>query len=676
MSQAPSEAGSRIRFIASVSFSVAAGISVIAGVGWITSQLVLAQAAPWFVPMAPFAILFFLLLCASYSLHEWRPSYSWVRMVAGVGALLVTVLSSAILLHFWTGAVLDVEEMIFQNLETISGYGVVNISPIAAMLLFLGAVSFILLILIPRELVRSLVAMCGISISCSGLVMTVAYVYSAQVLYGSAMRPVAFPAAVAFLCLGIGIWASAGPACWPTRELIGESVRARLLRAFLPATSLILTFFLLLETLVVQNLAAAPLVRSLELLLSLVVVIAIISRIARTIGGEIDQAQETLSRTLEELHRSENQLRSHSEHLEELVEERTRGLSESERRYRELAELLPGIVFETDENGNITLMNRSGLLLLGYTTADINGGLNWSQLYASQERNAVQERFRLILTGGGISAHEHTAMRKNGTTFPIIMHSAPIIKEGRPVGLRGIAIDITDRNRIEAELAKSRRLAAIGETAAIVGHDLRNPLQGISTATHLLKKKLGPMSDESIKRMLSTIEKGIEHSDNIIGDLLDFSREIRLQMTESDSKSLTMEALSFVRVPANIKVLDMTQHQPKFMADRQKITRVFVNIIQNAVEAMPEGGTLTITTSQSDGNVEITFSDTGVGMTEETMAQIWGPLFTTKSRGIGLGLPGSKRVMEAHQGSVSVESTPGKGSKFIVSLPRILSAEA
>jgi len=130
-----------------------------------------------------------------------------------------------------------------------------------------------------------------------------------------------------------------------------------------------------------------------------------------------------------------------------------------------------------------------------------------------------------------------------------------------------------------------------------------------------------------------------------------------------------------VKVPANINVLNLTENEPKIKVDGQKITRVFVNIIQNAIEAMPEGGTLTVSTRQSNGNLETAFSDTGVGMTEEVMGQIWTPLFTTKSRGIGLGLPASRRIVEAHQGSIFVESTPGKGSTFIVRLPLVLKAE-
>jgi signal transduction histidine kinase len=97
--------------------------------------------------------------------------------------------------------------------------------------------------------------------------------------------------------------------------------------------------------------------------------------------------------------------------------------------------------------------------------------------------------------------------------------------------------------------------------------------------------------------------------------------------------------------------------------------RVFLNLLQNAIDAMPKGGTLTITSKRSNGRVEIAFRDTGVGMTEETMRKLWNPLYTTKAKGMGFGLAISRRVVEAHEGSITVESRPGEGSTFTVSLP-------
>lgn len=221
----------------------------------------------------------------------------------------------------------------------------------------------------------------------------------------------------------------------------------------------------------------------------------------------------------------------------------------------------------------------------------------------------------------------------------------------------------------QQQLLKAERLAAIGELAAMVGHDLRNPLTGIAGAVYYLKMKLGSKIDKKTKEMLELIERDVEYSNKIISDLLDYSREIRLELTETTPKSLIKEALTLLDIPENVQIEDLTVNKPKITVDVQKLKRAFINIIKNAVEAMPNGGALTITSKESNGNVEITFADTGVGMTKEVMEKLWTPLFTTKAKGMGFGLSICKRVVETHGGEISVESTLGKGTTFKVTLP-------
>jgi PAS domain S-box-containing protein len=221
----------------------------------------------------------------------------------------------------------------------------------------------------------------------------------------------------------------------------------------------------------------------------------------------------------------------------------------------------------------------------------------------------------------------------------------------------------------QQRLVNSERLAAIGELAAMIGHDLRNPLTGIAGATYYLKIKCGSKIDSKSKEMLRIIEKDIENSNKIINDLLEYSRETKLDLNESNPKSIVKIALSAVKIPEKVRVADLTRAQPKIKVDTDKMKRVFMNIIKNAVDAMPKGGKLTIESRESNGDLEIVFSDTGVGMSEETLRNICRPLFTTKARGMGFGLSICKRFVEAHGGRISARSTIGKGSTFIVTLP-------
>jgi signal transduction histidine kinase len=222
---------------------------------------------------------------------------------------------------------------------------------------------------------------------------------------------------------------------------------------------------------------------------------------------------------------------------------------------------------------------------------------------------------------------------------------------------------------MEQQLFKSERLAAIGELAAMIGHDLRNPLTGIIGAAYYLRTKASLKMDPKAREMLEIIEKDIAHSNKIINDLLEYSHEIKLEVTETTPKQLAREAFALVTVPENVQVINLAEDEPKLKVDVDKLTRTFANVIKNAFDAMPVGGTLTVRCKRQDGNLNFIFGDTGVGMSKEVLDKIWSPLFTTKAKGMGFGLPICKRVIEAHGGKISVESAVGKGSTFTVTVP-------
>ena len=219
------------------------------------------------------------------------------------------------------------------------------------------------------------------------------------------------------------------------------------------------------------------------------------------------------------------------------------------------------------------------------------------------------------------------------------------------------------------QLLKSQRLAAIGELAGMIGHDLRNPLTSIAGATYYLKMKINGGLEGKEREMLVTIEKAISYSNKIINDLLEYSREIKLELSEVEPTSLLSEALLLMKVPQNVNIIDKTEKQTRLTADKQKMIRVFINVIKNAFDAMPDGGKLVIESRQEDGEVIFNFSDTGVGMSKDVLGKMWSPLFTTKAKGMGFGLPICKRIVEAHGGKITVISVPNGGSTFTITVP-------
>ena len=213
------------------------------------------------------------------------------------------------------------------------------------------------------------------------------------------------------------------------------------------------------------------------------------------------------------------------------------------------------------------------------------------------------------------------------------------------------------------------RLKAIEQMAAMVGHDLRNPLTGIANAAYYLRMKIGSDLGPKATEMLDIIDKDIEYSNNIVNDLLEYSRAIKLDLSESTPKSIVKEALALVNIPANAQVLDFTEDTPKITVDIDKMKRAFVNLIKNSFDAMPKGGKLTVKSRKTRGKVEFSFTDTGAGVPKETLERLFTPLFTTKARGMGFGLAICKRIVEAHGGKISMESTVGKGTTFTLTIP-------
>ncbi len=222
---------------------------------------------------------------------------------------------------------------------------------------------------------------------------------------------------------------------------------------------------------------------------------------------------------------------------------------------------------------------------------------------------------------------------------------------------------------VQENLLKSQRLAAIGEAAAMVGHDLRNPLQAIVNVLYLARMQLGSLSKGELEESLDVIEEQVEYMNKIVSDLQDYARPVKPEFVEVESKRLLNETLLAIKVPETIKVsIDVEENATVFLADSYLLKRVFTNLILNAVQAMPDGGRLSIKVSGTSEEVFFRFKDTGVGIPEENLNKMFQPLFTTKAKGQGLGLAVCKRLVEALNGSITVESVVGEGTTFMVKI--------
>ncbi len=228
---------------------------------------------------------------------------------------------------------------------------------------------------------------------------------------------------------------------------------------------------------------------------------------------------------------------------------------------------------------------------------------------------------------------------------------------------------------VQKRLFESERLAAIGETAAMVGHDLRNPLQVIFNSIYLIENKLSKTSlpssqKEPLDQLVSLVGEQAQYMNKIVSDLQDYAKLISVEVVNSDIEKIIDEAMSMLTIPQNVNTsIQIEKGFPSILVDPVLLKRVFTNLITNAVQAMPDGGKLTITVRQEKENVVMTIADTGVGIAKENLDKLFTPLFTTKAKGQGFGLAVCKRLVEAHGGKIKAESEINKGTKFIITLP-------
>lgn len=228
-----------------------------------------------------------------------------------------------------------------------------------------------------------------------------------------------------------------------------------------------------------------------------------------------------------------------------------------------------------------------------------------------------------------------------------------------------------DLEQVQEKLIRSERLAAVGELASGVGHELRNPLNVIRNCAYLLNMALSEKADEESVNTLKVLDKQIDAANKIVTDLLDFTRIRPPQQIRADLNTMINECISYQAVPENIKVnVNFNGHTLPVRTDPEQMNRVFSNIISNAIQSMAaKGGELNIDAIEGDDYITIDFKDTGCGIPQEHLEKIYEPLFTTKPKGIGLGLAISRRLTEQNGGKIEVASQAGRGTTFTLKLP-------
>jgi PAS domain S-box-containing protein len=333
-------------------------------------------------------------------------------------------------------------------------------------------------------------------------------------------------------------------------------------------------------------------------------------------------------------------------------------LRESEDRYRGLVESSPDAIFVV-QRGSIAFISSAGLKMLGYKSIE--------ELKKESSPSLTE---RLLNGSGAAVPFETSFQRKDGSNIELEVTITEILFKGA-AATQVMARDVSESKNLREAAQKMERLAAIGEFAAMIAHEIRNSLGSISLNFKYLSERLDV--PEAYQSKFTNIEQGIHRIQEVIKGVLEFSRPAPSNLKRTsihqvlDSSCLAVEkemehsGITIIR--------DYDTRLPDLMLDSNQIVQVFLNLFLNARQAMPPGGTLHICAQKIHNEVVIEVKDTGRGIPTENLARIYDPFFTTRADGVGLGLAIVTRTLEQHGAKISVRSAVEKGTCFTISFP-------
>jgi len=621
--------------------------------GWWQQWSLFTQPPAGFIPMAPTTAAAFLLLAAGLIILTLAHSPARRYTAGGLAGLSLLIGAFALAARL-VGLSLDPDAAVRVTTATLGGVPLGVMSPVTAGGVLLLALAIVFLA-VGRPALRAAAAPLATLPALAGTVVVLGYLYGTPLLYGSATIPVALPTGLSLLLTAAAVIALAGPQAWPLRHLRGDTARARLLRAFLPATLVIVVATGLIESRL-GGLAGTDrvLFSSWLAVVAAAAVALLVSRIARRIGGELDAA-------LAERRRAEEQYRRLFEH--------------------ELAGV--GVV---SLDGRFLACNPAFARILGYDSPEDLMMRDVSAIYAhSEDRQGVLARLQET---GRLVSFENRLRRKDGREVWVLANMALVPGESGEQVIESTFVDISERKQLEQQLWQSQKLDALGSLAGGVAHDFNNVLTAILGYADLVLLDLP--EDSPHRKDLEEISKAAQRAGELTGQLLTFSRRQPIEPRILNLNEVVAETDKMLRRLIGQEVRLVTVLKPSLgqvRADPGQIHQVLLNLAVNARDAMPDGGTLTIETHEMDVDgayaqehvdvqpgtyILLAVSDTGTGMDAATRARVFEPFFTTKEKGkgTGLGLATVYGIVRQHGGHIALYSELGTGTTFKVYLPR------
>lgn len=384
---------------------------------------------------------------------------------------------------------------------------------------------------------------------------------------------------------------------------------------------------------------------------------------------------ETTRKYMEAYRQLEEKFESLNIELEETNTELRQSLEEKDKvsnYLNNILESMSGGVLVVDLKGRITLFNQAAEEITGQRQEEVVGRTYAEVigLDAGRENSVMHS----LEAGLSLSNREKELRRADGGSISLGFSTSPVRdKAGRVLGAVEVFNDLTEVKALEAQVQRMHTLAALGEMAATVAHEIRNPLGGIAGFAALLERDLE--KEDPRRRLVQKITEGVARLNRIVTSLLSYTRPLNLNTHPVNLPSLVEEVAAFWEIDLE-RARRQVQVERRFPADDlvcaidpEQFQQVILNLMQNATQAMPEGGKLCLEIETVDRHALLHVRDQGIGMEESVLEKLFTPFFTTKEDGTGLGLVTSKKIVEAHGGQIRVDSAPDAGTTFTVSLP-------
>lgn len=347
------------------------------------------------------------------------------------------------------------------------------------------------------------------------------------------------------------------------------------------------------------------------------------------------------------------------------------------RRFSLIADKTMNPIQITDLNGKMIYVNPAFINISGYSEDELIGK-NPSVFGSGKHSKKFWEKMWETITSGNVWVGEIEDKKKNGEPFYTQVLISPITDDDKNItGFFGIHHDIGEKKLLEKNLIHSQKMESIGMLAAGVAHEVGNPLASISALVQVVQRTT---KDEFAKEKLELVKSQVTRISKTIRDLVDFSRPSNYELSLTDINKNIYEAVEIIKAGIKTKDikfnLNLNSNLPKLFLIEDQIQQVFVNILINAVDALTEDDKnknkrISIISDSIDDNIRITIEDTGPGISEENISKVFEPFFTTKKegKGTGLGLWITYGITKSFQGDINLESSKGKGTKFIITLP-------